>query len=731
MEHIRMPESAAEQSGPAGPATLPAPRSRAPRAALRTRTLFAGAGLVVFGLVALMPWMLWDERELEWERAAQSADNVALTLANDIAHNLESLDLSLQAVISGLRHPETAGMSADLRADLLFDRAASAPRFGAILVLDRTGRVVIDSRGEARVGNSLAGRDFFRVQRDATAPELFASAPFRSMRGDWLITLSRPLDRKDGQFAGLVVGSLRLDDIRPVFEGVELGANASIALLRTDGTIVLRAPYNEDDIGRRLENAEVLRQLASKGSGSFESASVFDGQRRLFVHRKLGALPFVLVVGQASETILSEWKLKAATIAAVTLGLVAVLLLLAGVLRSELRQRNRAETELAQKNAALGAILREMPDGVQVFDRAGELIAWNDQVFALTDLDAAQRDRILAAPDRARAFRTTLARRGDYGPGDPDALVAAREATARSGRPMQMRRQSASGRWIEVRGVPTADGGWLGSYRDVGQEVTREKELRDAYDRLRLAKDEAEAANRSKSEFLANMSHELRTPLNAIIGFSDMIRAGMIDGDVARIRDYAGDIHGSGQFLLELINDILEVSRIDAGKLELQEEAVDMNEIVDGALRMLRNETARAGVAIHKTIDRSLPRLLADQRRVSQVLLNLLSNAVKFTPEGGAIRVTACRRGDTMSVVIADSGIGIAAEDLPRVLEPFGQVDSLLSRKHKGTGLGLPLSARLMQLHGGRLEIQSTVGEGTTVTVTFPAERLLPAYQAA
>src|SRR5205823_7795532 len=133
-----------------------------------------------------------------------------------------------------------------------------------------------------------------------------------------------------------------------------------------------------------------------------------------------------------------------------------------------------------------------------------------------------------------------------------------------------------------------------------------------------------------------------------------------------------------------------------------------LGEIVDGALRMLHNQTARAGIVIGKTIERPLPRLFADRRRISQVLLNLLSNAVKFTHEGGAIKVTACRRDDAVSVIIADSGIGIAADDLPRVLEPFEQVDSLLSRKHKGTGLGLPLSVRLMQLHSGRLDIEST-----------------------
>jgi signal transduction histidine kinase len=726
-----MPDIAAELSGPASHATSPASGNRARRSAWRTRALVAGAALVVFGLVALVPWMSWDARQVAWDRAAQSADNLTATLANDIVHNMESFDLSLLAVVSGLRHPETQWMSSELRDDILFARAATAPQFGAILVLDESGRIVIDSRHRAPLGESLADRDFFRAQRDATVPGLFVSAPFRSRDGDWVIALSRPLDRRDGRFAGIVVGTLRLDYLRQLFESVELGANGAITLFRTDTTILLRVPYDERALGRQLANSDVLRQVEVKASGSLDAMSAFDGQHRLYTYRRLGALPLVLVVGQASETILAEWRLKAAMTAVVTLGLVAILLLVAGVLRAELRQRSRTETELAQKNATLAAILREMPDGVQIFDRDGQLVGWNEQAFRLADLDDEQRDHILAAPNRGRAFRMTLAQRGDYGPGDPDALVAGREATARAGQPKQFRRQTASGRWLEMRGAPTTDGGWLGSYRDVSQEVAREAELRDAYERLRVAKDGAEAANRTKSEFLANMSHELRTPLNAIIGFSDMIRTGMLDADVARIRDYAGDIHSSGQFLLNLINDILEVSRIEAGKLELQEEVVDMDEIVDGALRMLHNETTRAGIVIHKTIDQPLPRLFADQRRVSQVLLNLLSNAVKFTHEGGAIRVTACRRDNALSVIVTDSGIGIAAADLPRVLEPFGQVDSLLSRKHKGSGLGLPLSVRLMQLHGGRLDIESTVGTGTTVTVTFPAERLLPDYKAA
>jgi signal transduction histidine kinase len=463
-------------------------------------------------------------------------------------------------------------------------------------------------------------------------------------------------------------------------------------------------------------------------SSAARSRMLFSGAT--LVACGLIALPLVLVFGQSSDAILAASRLNAAIIGMVVFGLVAIVGVLAGILRAELRHRDQAESELAQKNAALAAILDEMPDGIQVFDRTGQLIAWNEQVFTLTDLDADQRQAILTAPNRARAFRYTLARRGDYGPGDPDALVAGREATARSGQPMQRRRQGASGRWIEVRGVPTTDGGWLGSYRDISEEVARERELADAYQRLCSAKEDAERASRTKSEFLANMSHELRTPLNAIIGFSDMIRSGMAESE-EKHRSYAADIYDSGQYLLNLINDILEVSRIEAGKLVLHEEAVDLTAAVDAALRMIESEAARANVVIESRRGEPLPKLLADRRRVCQVLLNVLSNAVKFTPEGGTVQVTVLRRGGAVGVVIADTGIGIAADDIPRVLEPFGQVDSQLSRKYTGTGLGLPLSVRLMQLHGGRLDIDSTLGAGTTVTITFPADRLLPDIRSA
>ncbi len=249
---------------------------------------------------------------------------------------------------------------------------------------------------------------------------------------------------------------------------------------------------------------------------------------------------------------------------------------------------------------------------------------------------------------------------------------------------------------------------------------------------LETALETAATASQAKSQFLATMSHELRTPLNAIIGFSELLAAETFGplGD-PHYPDYARSIHASGHHLLDLINDILDFSKLDAGRLELNEETIEVHRVIDGALRMIGSEASRAGVVLEASLADRSPLLRADERRVRQVLLNLLSNAVKFTPRDGEIRVTTIGGDGELGIAIADTGIGIAAEDIPRALERFGQVDSSLSRKYEGTGLGLPLSKRLMELHGGRLEIESVVGVGTIVTAIFPGDRLVEDRQAA
>ena len=241
---------------------------------------------------------------------------------------------------------------------------------------------------------------------------------------------------------------------------------------------------------------------------------------------------------------------------------------------------------------------------------------------------------------------------------------------------------------------------------------------------LVVALGKAADASQAKSEFLASMSHELRTPLNAVIGFSDAMVMEIFGPMNGRYKNYASDIRSSGAHLLSLINDVLDLTRLDAGQAELREEVFGLPELAEECLRMIQSQAQKAGIVLSNDIADGLPALKADRRRIKQVLVNLLSNAVKFTPSGGGVRISAQLTETGLTLAVADSGIGIAAQDIPKALEVFGQVDSSLARKYEGTGLGLPLSKQLMELHGGTLNLESQVNVGTTVTVTLPRERL-------
>ena len=258
------------------------------------------------------------------------------------------------------------------------------------------------------------------------------------------------------------------------------------------------------------------------------------------------------------------------------------------------------------------------------------------------------------------------------------------------------------------------------------EELQRQHRLiEETTQELMRARDAARAADRTKSAFLAAMSHEFRTPLNAIIGFSDMLRSemfGPLGND--RYRTYSADILDSGRHLLAVINDVLDMSKIEAGQLQLHFESVDLGTILDGCARLMCGRIEAAGIRLDMPAASPLPTLRADPVKIKQIVLNILSNAVKFTPRGGRVRLTVTTESpETMAIRIIDSGIGMTERDIRLALQPFQQVDNTMTRRHSGTGLGLPLAKALAEHHGGSLSIQSEPGVGTAVTVCLPIAR--------
>ncbi|WP_109796307.1 hybrid sensor histidine kinase/response regulator [Minwuia thermotolerans] len=262
------------------------------------------------------------------------------------------------------------------------------------------------------------------------------------------------------------------------------------------------------------------------------------------------------------------------------------------------------------------------------------------------------------------------------------------------------------------------------SLRYAHAQFSTERRLRESEHKMRLAKEQAERANAAKSQFLAHMSHELRTPLNAIIGFSELMLHGVM-GPIgnARYRGYVADIGQSGQHLLNLINDILDLSKIEAGRMNFQPEPVAVNDLIDQTARLMRQRFEEARIDLQ--VDRgNVSALIVDVRAVRQMILNLLSNALKFTPAGGRVTLAFEAEGPQPGFSVTDTGIGIPEDKMDTVLEPFGQVEEELYLNEEGTGLGLPIVKALVEAHGGRLEIESALGSGTRAAIILPPERV-------
>ena len=390
------------------------------------------------------------------------------------------------------------------------------------------------------------------------------------------------------------------------------------------------------------------------------------------------------------------------------------------VVLRDISQRMQREQELRERQRLFRAAFNQTFQLAAILDRSGAITEINQTAL---DFAGLTRDEVIGALFWAVRW-SSRAR--------PEALAQLEQSFGRALRGETVRREMTvvdrddQVRTIDFSFKPVRDeDGKSILVMAEGRDISKRKSYETA---LVASKVEAERANRAKSDFLAIMSHELRTPLNAIIGFSEMLEAepyGALGHE--SYRSYADDIKKSGRHLLEIIDDILDLARLEAGRVELQESELVLTELVEDCLRIVEDPVRSGGLIVKRRIEPGARRLLADEAKLRKAVLTLLSNAIKFTPPGGRIEIGARRELDgAVAISVTDTGQGIARQDLERVLEPFGQADDLLRRRHGGTGLGLPLAKSLAEKHGGSLTIESDPGSGTEVAIRLPASRALP-----
>jgi signal transduction histidine kinase len=370
-----------------------------------------------------------------------------------------------------------------------------------------------------------------------------------------------------------------------------------------------------------------------------------------------------------------------------------------------------AEDEARRRAEVLGVMLENIRHGICMFDAEGRVVAANRLYREMLDLPAE-----LVQPGRRHVeIVSEMLAQGEFGQGEAAAAAAAERLSADPRQPARYVRSRPNGLTLEVVRDPIPDGGFVLTYTDI-------TESRLVRNELEQARDAAETANAAKSRFLATMSHELRTPLTAVIGFAEALQT---HPDAPARADYLQSIRDAGKHLLSLINDILDVARAEQGSIAVQEEAVAVAELMEGVARVMRVTADSNEVTLLVDLPTALPAVRADALRLRQVLLNLVSNAVKFTPAGGHVRLWAAREpSGALLLRVTDTGMGMAAEDIPRAFQPFNQLDGGLTRRFAGSGLGLHLSRTLAEAQGAELSLTSALGQGTTATIRIPPDRL-------
>ena len=692
------------------------------------RCLWLICALLVAATFATGAVVIWQLRQNAFARSERELTNLGTVLAEQTSRTIQSADLVLQDIQSQTASLDVSS-SEQFRARLagpdfrrfLASHLRNLPQVEAISVVDANGALVNWSRDEAVPQANFSDRDYFRHLRDKDDPAAFISAPVEGrVTGEWLMLISRRIDGPDGTFLGLVTSLIQTRYLEDFYRTISMLPGEAVTVIRRDGVVIAGVPSVAERRGKSVAAQSPWYDRVAEGGGSYRSPGYLTPVRQVVTVHPLRDYPLVVDVNLSELAVLKPWYEQSVVIMIATICVAFGFTILFGVIAAQFQ---RQEEQNARLNEGASA-LRESEQKLKAYAEMAADWFWEQDADLRFSCDS--RIPLISLPTDIGMTRWDFAdpamdpRRWDAHKAD----LAAR----RPFRDFRWERIRIDGkrRYMSTSGDPVFDdaGKFIG-YRGTGRDVTADVE---AAAELRLAKERAEAANRAKSEFLANMSHELRTPLHAIIGFAELINSQAIGRLREKYVEWAGDILNSGRHLLDVINGVLELSRIEAGRYDLSDDTVDLAVVARACLGMVRLQAEANRVRIECTVEDAAVR--ADRRAMKQIVLNLLTNAVKFTPAGGVVSIRSEKAGDgDIVLIVADTGIGIEPAALASLCEPFTQADASINRTYGGTGLGLAISRKLVALHDGALTIESTPGLGTTVRVTFPAARVIAKSQ--
>jgi signal transduction histidine kinase len=686
------------------------------------RRLWLICALLVAATFTTGAVVVWQLRQSAFARAEREITNLGVVLAEQTSRTIQSVDLvlaevALHASEIGEPLPEGKQVEGQEFHRFLADHLHNLPQVDAIALVDSHGTLLNWSRDEPVPKVNFSDRDYFRYLQDDGNLGAGIGAPGQGrITGKWIMVVARRINGPGGEFLGLVVGLIDTQYLEDFYRTISMVSGESVTVLRSDGVVIAGYPDIAERRGKHMPPQSPWYDRVANGGGSYTSPGFLADFRQIITVHPVRDYPLVVDSNVSEQAALKSWYTQAIAIVVASVGIAVGFTVLFAIIIAQFRRQEDQNARLNRSEAALRASERKSA----AYAEMSADWFWEQDADLRFSVDS--RIPLTSRPTDVGKTRWDL--------GDPSmdqhrwdehkAGLAAR----RPFRDFRWERIRIDGkrRYMSTSGDPIFDdaGIFLG-YHGTGRDITVDVE---AAETLRLEKERAEAANRAKSEFLGNMSHELRTPLHAIIGFSELIRD-RTDGSIsAKYVAWAGEILDGGRHLLSVINDVLDLSRIEADRYDVSDDKVDLAVIARACRGTFRLQAEANEVRID--CDEVDAAVLADRRAIKQIVLHLLSNAMKFTSAGGRVTIRAEQFADGgIALAVADTGVGIDPVVLALLCQPFTQADSSISRTYSGTGLGLAISRKLAVLHGGVLTIESAVGRGTTVRVTFPAVRVL------